>query len=521
MCAGKFQILFLSIATVAISRASLSAQEAVAVSAPSARTETDSIPTANKPLPQNSPVADQKPTSAAPANSSIVKTDWTIAPENSAQGDRKPAQDKVMAAAAAPSKSQPIPATVIVLLPTQNSKSKAPAAETVSSGAQKPTLTSAPPVSEITQVDWSAESRSANSHKTIRPGFDFRADCCPFVLWNPDAHGEFCPDEIIDRSPIGSCSDLAGTVAEDTAGRVFLASLTPEATGGLDPVDLAALKQLQPQGHVADFSAGSYLTDLNQLLQGESSWIFGNEQLLDLVPNEGSDSTAGYLEDLNALVRSQARPASARAQYRRTVASQDTAPPVLMLPPQKTPGERYNAITPDPVCEAVGGHGVSSLFQPMSSIQVAGLSTAPPDIDPKAEEGESTELDRPDNLACVYMENSTPVYYFPPTRFGVCRPSRNTHTLHHNPLYYEDPNLERCGQGHGCLTTAVSAVHFGTAIAFTPYLTAATCPNMCVCALPDCPTCHSFGHDAYCPGWSWKGAAAQAAAVTGLYFVIP
>ena len=519
MCAGKFQILYLSIATVAICHVFLSTQEAVAVSPLSARTETDSIPTANKPLPEYSPVADQKPTSAAPASSSIVKTDWTIAPENSAQGDRKPAQDKMMAAAA-PSKSQPVPATVIVLVPPQDPKSTTPTAGTFNGGNQKPTLSSPPPVSEITQVDWSAESRSANSHKSSQSGFDFRADCCPFVLWNPEVHGEFFPDEIIDRFPIGSCSDLAETVVADTAGRVFLASLTPEATGGLDPSDLAALKQLQPQTPVVEFSAGSYLTDLNQLLQGESSWIFGNEQLLDLAPHEGSESSAGYMEDLKTLIRTPAQPASARAQYRRTDAAQESPQPELLLPQPRIPGEPY-AIAPDISCDVVGGHGVGSLFQPMSTIHVAGLSTAPPakPRNPKADE--STELRRPENSACVYMENATPVYYFPPTRFGVCRPSRNTHTLHHNPLYYEDPNLERCGQGHGCLTTAVSAVHFGTAIAFTPYLTAATCPNTCVCALPDCPTCHSFGHDAYCPGWSWKGAAAQAAAVTGLYFVIP
>ncbi len=518
MCAGKFRILLWSIAAVSISDGCVSAADAATVSTATAKTETVSIPTANKPLPQNSAVADQKPTSAAPAISSVVKTNWTIAPKDSALGDRKPAQCSLIAAPTS-SNPEPVPATVIVDLPKPTANP--PSAELFRSGVQKPTLDSAPPVSEITQVQWSAESRSANSHKTIQPGFDFRADCCPFVLWNPDAHGEYCSDAIIDRSPIGSCSDLTGTFAEDTAGRVFLASLTPEATGGLDPSDLAALKQLQPLSNGGEFSAGSYLTDLNQLLQGESSWIFGNEQLLDLAPEEGSGTTAGYLEDLNALVRSQASSESGHAQYRRTVASQDTAPPEPMLPPQKTPGERYRAIAPDPACDAVGVRGISFLFQPMSSIQVAGLSTSPPEIDPTAEEGESTELDRPENQACVYMENATPVYYFPPTRFGVCRPSRNTHALHHNPLYYEDPNLERCGQGHGCLTTAVSAVHFGTAIAFTPYLTAATCPNTCVCALPDCPTCHSFGHDAYCPGWSWKGAAAQAAAVTGLYFVIP
>ncbi len=528
MCAGTFQNLLLSIAFVATSQFSLPANDKSFVSATAAASETDSALTANKPLPQTSPGAAQKPTSAAPANSSVIRTDWKIPAADATTGDRKPAQDKVVAASApsssrpVPTTSRPVPAAIIVGVPSRQPETKtSQTAESVKSGAQKPVLPAAPPVSEIAQVNWTAENRSVNSRKMMQPNLAFRADCCPLVLWNPNAPGEFFSDDIIDQAPIGSCSDLAEFFAEDSAGRVFLASLGPETTGAPDAADLEELKQLLPQTQISDFSAGSYLTDLNRLLQGESSWIFGNERTLDLAQNEGSERSPGYMEDLNSLVRTQAEPASAKGQYRRTVAPQEIAPPQLALPPQRTRGERYDAIAPDQECEAVGDHGVASLFQPISSIRVTGLSTSPPEKDATATQGQSTELVRPDNTACIYMENSMPAYYFPPTRYGVNRPSRNTHILYHNPLYYEDPNLERCGQGSGCLTTAVSAVYFGTAIAFTPYLTAATCPNTCVRALPDCPTCHSFGHDAYCPGWSWKGAAAQAAVVSGLYFAVP
>jgi hypothetical protein len=93
--------------------------------------------------------------------------------------------------------------------------------------------------------------------------------------------------------------------------------------------------------------------------------------------------------------------------------------------------------------------------------------------------------------------------------------------LWHNPLYFEDPNLERCGQTKACLTTLSSAVHFTTMLALTPYLTTVDHPRDCVQALPDCPTCHSFASDAYFPEWSWKAAAVQTAAVTGLVFIIP
>ena len=183
----------------------------------------------------------------------------------------------------------------------------------------------------------------------------------------------------------------------------------------------------------------------------------------------------------------------------------------------RRPRNPYTGIAPDPSCVGVAGVGVSSIFQPITSVQLNGLSTDPPSR-PRNDNASVAELPRPENKACQFMDAYAPTFYETPMRYGAQRPTRNAHVFWHRPLYYEDPNLERCGQANGCLTTAVSTVHFVTAIAFTPYLTGATHPATCVQSLPDCPTCQSFDCRAYWPGWSMKGAVAQAAAVSGLYF---
>jgi hypothetical protein len=261
----------------------------------------------------------------------------------------------------------------------------------------------------------------------------------------------------------------------------------------------------------------TYMTELNELLQGESNWIFGNTGLLDLAPEEGQSATgASYLDDLNALVEGQ-NLNTPQAGFVEVVAIQTNENLTQSTAPAK-PRKPYTSIAPDQNCSHLGGVGVSSLFRSISSVQLNGLSTEPPSRS-RNDVAVAAELSRPENKACQFLEADAPIYYATPVRFGATRPNRNTHAFVHRPLYYEDPNLERCGQGHGCLTTAVSTVHFVTAIAFTPYLTGATHPTECVQSLPDCPTCHSFDCTAYWPGWSWTGAVAQAATVTGLYFV--
>ncbi len=294
-----------------------------------------------------------------------------------------------------------------------------------------------------------------------------------------------------------------GAELPDNSGRARL----PNSDGGVKLVSAVAApsrkpdldftaeyQQLRGAGATTEASDRSYLTELDELIIGESSsWLFAKPASAETAQQDPSRAVAAtYLDELNSLVKSDGRGSvdTVSSSWHRTVAMQE-AHAGESTP--RTLKETFRSISPAPVCNPLGGMEISSCFQPLSSIRIAGLSTNPP----TTSKG-SVELKRPEpNEACAYLSDSTPGYYLA-APYGVRRPSRNTHTLIHHPLYFEDPNLERCGRSRGCMTTAVSSVHFATTIAFLPYLAIAKCPNSCVTALPDCPTCHSFGIDAYC-----------------------
>lgn len=160
---------------------------------------------------------------------------------------------------------------------------------------------------------------------------------------------------------------------------------------------------------------------------------------------------------------------------------------------------------------------VTALFQPLQMLQATGTSSDPPEL---PEGTHMHSLDCPVDQAARYAASQIPKYYGT-LGYGICRPPRNTHQFYSHPLYYEDPNLERCGQSNGCLTTTCSAIRFASQVALTPYLMSIDHPDSCVESLPDCPTCHRFDCDATCPPWSFKAAVVQGAAVTGRIFIIP
>ena len=93
--------------------------------------------------------------------------------------------------------------------------------------------------------------------------------------------------------------------------------------------------------------------------------------------------------------------------------------------------------------------------------------------------------------------------------------------LCHEPVYFEDINLDRHGFSHGCCQPAISGTKFFTTVAILPYLIGA-----------DPPCCEQFvlgenrpgSHACYIcqrPRFSLRGASVQASAVTGLIFLIP
>lgn len=93
--------------------------------------------------------------------------------------------------------------------------------------------------------------------------------------------------------------------------------------------------------------------------------------------------------------------------------------------------------------------------------------------------------------------------------------------LAHQPLRFEDENLERYGHHAGVLQPAVSTVKFFGRLPVLPYLMGATPHRECRYTLGyyrpgDCAP-HYFSR----PRLSWRGALNQAAATTGAVFVIP
>lgn len=384
-------------------------------------------------------------------------------------------------------------------------------------GELKPDVASLPEIDQITPVNWEASLDSDATSKITAANIDFQAEFCPSVQWSQAAQS---------RSPrIGECTEvlMPGQLKEDAlrkianvarpsvsethasnttaaARQITGATATPtkiaaapnrDSQTRISQEDLDELRQLSPQPSANTLAArDTYLGDLQSLLLGQSNWLFSKEGLLDLAPEEGTSSATSYLDELNQLlVENELLPRSSRYSKTAVRRQEDSLPP-MVIPPRSS-DTTYSEIAPAPDCPPSSGAGISALFQPLGAIQVTGLSTDPPRVSASSENA-AVVLQRPANEACGYLENSTPVHYFTPTRFGAARPSRNTHVLCHNPLYYEDENLERCGQSHGCLTTAVSAIHFGTHIAFTPYKLISECPASCEESLPDCPTCHEF-----------------------------
>lgn len=94
--------------------------------------------------------------------------------------------------------------------------------------------------------------------------------------------------------------------------------------------------------------------------------------------------------------------------------------------------------------------------------------------------------------------------------------------LCHNPLYFEDVNLERYGHTHGpVLEPVVQSAHFFATIAVLPYKMGVHAPNECQYAL-------GYYRPGSCAPWikppvpiSARGAIAQAATMTGLFWLIP
>lgn len=447
---------------------------------------TSSIPVSNIPLPIAVSIPAQKPTSALFSDREILVTAWQISPKILSAGTQKSVQTKSVSAndITAPERRELPPCETQIVKVSVNSSQNA--------GSDPSSRNTLPVQQEMVRVQWNIDSesdylQSDNPQIVNRTADPAQADDCPFVDWNSN--------KIVGSSQelsIEFCSEVVD--GEISPGKAQLASCEIGDSRDQNRESVAELRSLLPMPEPEP--EVTYMGELNQLLQGSSNWLFANEQLLDLSPEEGTTAAVSYLDDLNALVGIEAvgspdahhahRHITATAQQGQSENAQSS-----VAPTPNTSARPYTSIAPDQRCNGVEGVGISALFQSMSSIRVNGLSTAPP-VQPRQSATLTAQLERPVDVACQYMDPFSPAYYSTPPRFGAHRPSRDTHVLMHQPLYFEDANLERCGQTSGCLTTACSSVHFATSIAFVPFHMAVEHPHSCVPSLPDCPTCHSF-----------------------------
>lgn len=155
---------------------------------------------------------------------------------------------------------------------------------------------------------------------------------------------------------------------------------------------------------------------------------------------------------------------------------------------------------------------VQPLFAPLSSVTLGGSTRS------ESLEGQALRVPN-DQASPIIAESGT---WHDVSGYRTIPGARhNQYPVWYNPLYFEDPNMERCGVSDGCLTDFVSATRFFGRTALLPYMIGSSEPHCCVRSLGDCPSCHQFGKDAYIAPLNAKGVALQTACTVGLVFLIP
>ena len=97
----------------------------------------------------------------------------------------------------------------------------------------------------------------------------------------------------------------------------------------------------------------------------------------------------------------------------------------------------------------------------------------------------------------------------------------NASLLNHQPLYFEDVNLDRHGFTYGWKQPFISGAKFFATIPAMPYLVAACPPNQTQYTLGESRPGDHAPYVHVRPPVSASGAALQAGVITGLIFFIP
>jgi hypothetical protein len=129
-----------------------------------------------------------------------------------------------------------------------------------------------------------------------------------------------------------------------------------------------------------------------------------------------------------------------------------------------------------------------------------------------------SEVQRPYNLAVELLDHPPELVIFG-SGLSIMVPDRYTVSSAHRPLYFEELNLERCGNTYGCATNVVSAFHFLTNTVALPYRLSTERADCLVSSHGDCRTCQSYSHDIEPFGIQPRGALIEAAAIAGFIFL--
>ncbi len=335
------------------------------------------------------------------------------------------------------------------------------------SGVRKPIIEADVADSPVTKVAWEPKSSSGTSAASAR---DFAG---------PNMSTRHLPTPQI-------ASGFSGSSA---GGRKMS---VPAAGEKLHPEVLGELSKLSA-GSVAVQVSETYLDELQRLRDEPRPWL----------GIRGAASPKGRLGDVGPLWLQELSQLDALRH----------PTPARMQSVQQSTNEAL--ARPD---VATGAKvSIDSLFCPLSSVQLASKA--------EGREGESTSLQA---LIDGKRASANAADYLLPARPGsgpapgtMRLAVRESYVLYHNPLYFEDADLERCGASSGWLTPAASVAQFVVDAALLPYRMAVDPPTSKVRDLGDCRTGSEYSADANGLPVSLRGLAAEAGVITALIFIIP
>jgi hypothetical protein len=257
--------------------------------------------------------------------------------------------------------------------------------------------------------------------------------------------------------------------------------------GAIARLDNQPAQSAQPQ----------YLTELQTLTDGSRPWVRLNDNFAAAAPQQIADAQPAWFRELQSI------------EQRAGVSS---AAPALAAGVIQVSASTLAGTSQPPVSAEL-----SSLFPKLSDLTLAPATAKSDDAQKAAIRERSAARSSVDVNAWFSTRVDGNSYTGPVHRTSA----RDTYAFHHQPLYFEQANLERCGKSWGCLTTAVSVTHFAASTVMLPWQMAVSPPCSTVRTLRDCKAGCEYPISSLLPECSWTGATAEAAVITGLIFIIP